>query len=274
MSVRVGVVVGGVRIHMSSDEANAELQRQADEKKGEPKIYGGFVEHAYRLVFPFEQHFAQSPQLLTILPSGVVENRKVLEPKAEKGLIAYTYPQTIASEVATAEFLETPFVWKRDDGSLALMQTWPTSYNAKFKADFEITTSNPDPQKYIPQAVEEFGKVCTELFGAPAAEPPQILYCHRAAANDLPVYVGTRATLIGFLRRNPSAVEQLNLAEVTDDGFVTNVVDGKGNKSTKDFAMAEGEEYALYTKLGWQTMACVTPIHQFMPDRELLPKAA
>ena len=29
-------------------------------------------------------------------------------------------------------------------------------------------------------------------------------------------------------------------------------------------------EYALYVKRGWETMACVTPMEQFLRDRELL----
>ena len=47
----------------------------------------------------YERHFAESqaalPHLQTVLPSGVIENDKALEPKAEKGLICYPYPQSM-----------------------------------------------------------------------------------------------------------------------------------------------------------------------------------
>ncbi len=33
--------------------------------------------------------------------------------------------------------------------------------------------------------------------------------------------------------------------------------------------MAGGEEYALYIKQGWDTMACATPLCQFMDNRVL-----
>ena len=59
--------------------------------------FAGFHEHTYRLVFPYEDHFPEkAPHLYTILPSGTVENDKVLEPAPEKGLIAYAFPQLIA----------------------------------------------------------------------------------------------------------------------------------------------------------------------------------
>ena len=220
--------------------------------------------------------------------------------KAEKALICYPYPQTIGADVA-APFLGTPFVWERADGSLAVVQTWPTNYNDKFKAEFEISATNPDPSVYSAQAAAEFEKACTALFppaaatraaspavddgqispktkgfmafltnplgtkpkrpsnakpAAPAAPPPTVLYCHRAANNDKPVYVGTAPALLKFLRASPDIVKSLNIVSLTDDGFVTGTVDGKGNTGTKDFSMAPEVEYALYTKLGWHTMAC------------------
>jgi len=64
------------------------------------RVYQGFTEHTYRLVFPFEDKFGpDTPQLLTIVPSGVVENSKVLEPQKEKGLIAFAYTQSISDEL-------------------------------------------------------------------------------------------------------------------------------------------------------------------------------
>jgi len=58
--------------------------------------YKGFQEHAYRLLFPYEDKFPdKEPHLLTILPSGVIETTKILAPEEERGLIAYTFSQKI-----------------------------------------------------------------------------------------------------------------------------------------------------------------------------------
>jgi len=235
-----------------------------------PAVYDGFVEHAYRLVFPYEEHFApHEPHLFTLLPSGVVENEKDLSPKAEKGLIAYPYPQTIESEKVPEQVRGTPFVWERADGTLGLMQTWPTSYNAKFKSDFEIATSNPDPSKFDERGAADFKQTCSALFGERATERTPILYCHRASSNGRRVYVGDAATLLHYLRVRPEVAKELSIESLTSDGFVANVVDGKGKTSTKAFTMAAEGEYCLYTKLGWETMACVTPLEQFVRDRDL-----
>jgi len=207
-----------------------------------PAVYDGFVEHAYRLVFPYEEHFApHEPHLFTLLPSGVVE-KKDLSPKAEKGLIAYPYPQTIESEKVPEQVRGTPFVWERADGTLGLMQTWPTSYNAKFKSDFEIATSNPDPSKFDERGAADFKQTCSALFGERATERTPILYCHRASSNGRRVYVGDAATLLHYLRVRPEVAKELSIESLTSDGFVANVVDGKGKTSTKAFMMAaEGE---------------------------------
>ena len=52
----------------------------------------------------------------------VTRVRRVLEPKKDKGLIAYAFPQT-AMEDAARKHANSPFVWKHDDGSHALIQT-------------------------------------------------------------------------------------------------------------------------------------------------------
>ena len=232
-----------------------------------PTIYEGFLEHAYRLVFPFEDKFpACKPKLQVVLPSGVIENERVLEPVAGKGIIAYAYPQSMAADKAQA-FIDTPFVWERADGTFALIQTWTTTFNDKFKSEFQIATANPDVTKFSEQAVEEFKSVCVSLFGEDARD---VLYCHRESHNDRKVYVGDRATLLAFLRAEPQVVAELDIKSLTDDGFVAGTTDGKGETGTKPFAMAPEGEYALYTKIGWHTMACVTPMEQFVDGRDLI----
>merc|ERR1712093_363166 len=129
-----------------------------------PKKYSGFTEHSYRLLFNYEERFSTAPMLWTVLPSGVIENEKKLEPKPEKGLLAYAYPQTLEESVALPH-IDKPVVWKREDDTYALIQTWPTSYNQKFRDSWEIRDRNPYPSKFIPQAAEEFRTAMLTMFG-------------------------------------------------------------------------------------------------------------
>lgn len=236
-----------------------------------PDKYTGFTEHAFRLVFDYGEKFPQTPLpvLNTILPSGVVENTKELEPKAEKGLMCYGYPQTIPPEKAK-ELPETkaPFVWERADGSLALVQTWSTSVNDKFKEQFETSLTNPDTSIFSPQAVDEFKETLKRLFGEGALKQESVMFCHRASTNTEPVFVGQRDTLLNHLRANPEVQKHFNIIDVLDDGFVSGTIDGKGVTGQKEFHM-DPSEYAVYIKAGWHTMACATPIDQFLDGREL-----
>ena len=54
--------------------------------------------------------------------------------------------------------------------------------------------------------------------------------------------MGDAATLLHYLRVRPEVAKELSIESLTSDGFVANVVDGKGKTSTKAFTMAaEGE---------------------------------
>jgi len=161
-------------------------------------------------------------------------------------------------------------VWQRDDGSFAVVQMWTTNYNASFKSNYDIWETNPDKQFFSEQATAEFQRACLELFGGTADECP-VLFCHREARNDHRVYVGTPATLLSFLRRQPDVAESFNIVELLPTGFVSGTLRSDGGRGTKPFHMAAGEEYVLYEKQGWHTMACATPLWQFIKDRDFLP---
>ena len=241
-------------------------------------IRRGFVEYARRLLFPYENHCTNSPHLQTILPTGIVENEKDLMPGDEKALIAYPYPQSISEEnaikfilISTSEYC--PCMWQRDDGSVALVQTWSTKFNPKFKKEFTITSTNPDPNVFSEQAVAEFSQACKSLFEINIMDPlpTPILYCLRATTNNNKVYVGTPAELLELLRTNPIVVSEMNIKELTETGFIAGTIDGKGKTDIKAFTMPTEEvNYALYTKEGWDVMACVTPLDQFLKDRTFL----
>lgn len=242
-----------------------------------PLVYRGFVEHAYRLMFPYEDHYHhKAPQLYTILPSGVVENSKRLDPKKEKGIICYALSQSMPETNAQMllheqEEVAAPFVWKRDDDTFALVQTWSSDYNAQFLREFRVSETNPDEAKFSTLAAQEFQHTVQHLFGEETAQP-RILYCHRQSTNDKKVYVGTSKVLFAFLHANPAVVKEMSILAIFKAGIVVGTVDGRGRHGLKDFGMATDEKYALYTKLGWVTMACLTPLSQFMRERELLEK--
>jgi len=235
-------------------------------------IHAGFTEHAYRLVFDFEDRYGPA-HLTTLLPCGTVENEKDLKAEKGKGLIAYAFPQTMTAEVAQ-KHKGLPFVWKRTDGSFAVVQTWPTNYNEKFIADFNPTTTNPDPVKFKPQAVDEFKQATVNLFGHEATRH-EILYCHKVTENTKPVYFGTSELLLKLLHEEADIRKSLDITEMTSDGgFVARSVDGKGKEGSKSFKFSPGKQYALYTKQGWETMACITPLDQFNDGRTYYARLA
>eukprot|EP00929_Paragymnodinium_shiwhaense_P010037 TRINITY_DN114502_c0_g1_i1.p1 TRINITY_DN114502_c0_g1~~TRINITY_DN114502_c0_g1_i1.p1 ORF type:complete len:338 (-),score=46.65 TRINITY_DN114502_c0_g1_i1:37-1050(-) len=240
------------------------------------KAYPGFTEHAYRLLFPYEEKYPHlEPHHRTILPTGVIENDKMLKPVPEKGLIAYTYPQTMAPEDFKDEIKDAPVIWAREDKSLAVVQCWPTSYNVEFKKTFEVSEVNPDPKHFSEQAAEELRRVITHYFGEESKAQP-ILYCHKRTQNDRNTYVASPNNLMKMLAANPDIVRDLMIVKLGTDNetpnpwaFVTKVVDGKGKESMKPFKMDPSITYVLYVKKGWETMACVKPLDQFNKECDL-----
>jgi len=255
--------------------------------------YPGFTEHTYRIVFPFEERFAPlAPNLLTILPSGTVENNKVLEPKKDKGLITFAYPQTISDEAAELpvpqsqdgsgdssvdndgkgrKVFDTEFVWRRQDGTNALVQTWATNINQQFRKDFEISEGvNEDATRFLPQAAVEFQQAMVQLFGHAANSCP-LWFCHKQLTNASPAVVGLSEDVLAYVNQHPELMRELSIARIDLDSlsFVADVTNGKGEKFEKHFKMASGEESVLYRKMGWDTMGCTKPLHQFLVDAQL-----
>eukprot|EP00929_Paragymnodinium_shiwhaense_P082629 TRINITY_DN43651_c0_g1_i1.p1 TRINITY_DN43651_c0_g1~~TRINITY_DN43651_c0_g1_i1.p1 ORF type:complete len:325 (-),score=68.90 TRINITY_DN43651_c0_g1_i1:622-1596(-) len=237
------------------------------------KRYDGFIEYARRMLFAYEDHFPDvQPHLLTVLPTGAIENDKILEPHPEKGILAFTYPQTMKAEDVNPKVAGTPFVWQRDDGSYAIIQTWATNCNPEFKKSFEMTTTMPEDVSQ--QAADEFRRCVTEMFG-PASRTQPIVFCRKTTQNKFPAYVGMPESLMELIHRDATVREELRIikAGVDDKGpnpfaFITRVVDGKGQESTKSFEMAHKLEYVVYVKQGWTTMGCVKPLVQFLAETD------
>jgi len=226
------------------------------------------------------------------VPSGTVENEKLLEPKEEKGLITFAYLQNISDEAAElpvpqpqdsnvdgssamdgkgCKLCETPFVWCREDGTKALVQTWPTNLNETFRKDFEISEGvNPDSTKFLPQALSEFKEAMVKLFG-PAANSYPVWFCHKKLTSASPAVVGFSEHVLAHVSERPELMHELSIAsiDVGGLGFVADGTNGKGEKFEKHFRLTAGEECVLYRKTGWDTMGCMKSLHQFLRDAEL-----
>jgi len=251
-------------------------------KATEVKTYKGFKEHAYRLVFPFEDKFQDlKPDLLTILPTGVIENSKKLEPEKERGLIAYSFVQSVTADVAqktvgSAEsgynnkpYSETPFVTKKGN-KFALVQTWPTRFNAKFKQDFECKEENTDKKHFEPAAVQDFKKCVDSMFGQGATDKCKIQHCHKVTTNNNACYVGLTEALKDYLQNNEDKMKEVGIEKFTAEGFQSFGKDGKDNAVSKPFKMEKKIKYVIYKKVGWETMGCCKPLPQFLKECEFL----
>jgi len=250
--------------------------------------YTGFKEHAYRLLFPYEDNFqTEVPHLLTILPSGLIENDKKLVAEKEKGLIAYTYAQVVEANVAKKvietdkpdsawkdkPYNDTPFVNKSGDKYM-LVQTWPTKINDKFKQDFEMTDHNPNLKHFENAAVNEFKSCIETLFGKDATQKVGIKYCHKVTENKFPCYLGKTEALLEYLKDDVAAMKEVGIKEVMSDGlgFVAIGEDGKGKPVEKPFTMEPNTKYVIYKKVGWETMGCCKTKQQFDKEAEFFEK--
>jgi len=175
------------------------------------------------------------------------------------------------------KFQDSSFVWKRNDGTFAVVQTWPTKYNAQFQNDFNPQSENPDESKFSPQAAEEFKKAMSSMFDAESVRNMGIKYCHKATENNLPVFVGLGEDLMTHLKENREDMESLKILELNKDKdgndkqltFTCEYVDGKSNIGVKTLSMQPNTKYCLYTKMGWETMAMVKTYEQFAKECDL-----
>lgn len=238
---------------------------------GSVEVHTGFTESAYRYVFAYKDMYKNKfkeggPRLLTILPAGTRENDEPVAHNEEAGLIAYTYKQTMKPDLASTQTDASAFVWKRNDGTYAVVQTWPVEINEKFRKTFE-EQNFPDPNIFNQDAMEEFKMSMIKLFDLPANNPDMpLLSVKKKTENNLPVYVGKGKALMSMLRTRADIRAQLDITKLEEpDGFECQwKCDGRtGPKSWKfDLTL----DYCLYTKLGWDTMACVKPKSQFDKD--------
>lgn len=257
-------------------------------KSNNVQVFSGFTERVYRLGFDYEDRFAHVvPALLTVSPCGASESGGLLPPMKKQGLLSPAYPQSVELEAAqkpvtTADGIfagkslaETPFVWKRDDGSFGLSQMWPACIDHAFQQEFEVFAGvNPDPLKFQPQAEAEFRETIIRLFGSQARHH-QILFCRKCTVNDSPVLIGTSEKLIQHLQAQPQMLPRLGIARLGDStSFVAEGTNAKGEQIEKEVFMAPGERYAVYRLSGPSGLGCAVPYAQFEQEAEVRQEKA
>jgi len=242
-------------------------------KAGKVKIYEGYTETAYRYVFPHKQQYSDKQKelqnLITILPSGKRENDEKLLHNDEAGLISYTRCQTMEDEeLAKRLFDVDPFVWLRENGSFAVVQTWPVEINAKFKETFE-QVETVDAEHFDPTAMNEFKRSMKKLFKLQENEDVEVMSVKRNNENGQPVYVGKGDALMAMLRISEEIRNSLMITSLAEPDGLECQWTCEDRKGTRVWHMDLTLEYCLYLKQGWDTMACVKPKEQFDWDSKL-----
>jgi len=150
--------------------------------------------------------------------------------------------------------------------------------NDSFFKGYKVTTnySEVDPTVFQPQAVAEFERTLKCLFGEEATKRSPIMYAKNSKVNKFVVFKGQAEAIEMFLRQNPEACDLLKIAKLYLGGFVAIVSKGgspeKAKHSYKQFDFTPGEEYVLYTKVGYESMACIKPYEQFVRECKLGPR--
>jgi len=240
-----------------------------------------YKEHCYRMVFPYEDNFDVETEMLTILPTGVIENTKIIAPEPEQGLLAFPWAQEVSTDVAQKicdkeeskwkgkKLAETPFV-KKSGNRYCVVQIWPTKFNQEFKTSFAMTDHAPDLKRFDSGGVVDLRDCIKELFGEEAFKKVKIKYCHKERIYESPCYCGTTENLLEYFKRNPDAMEAVNIKNLEENGFVANGKDGRDHPIEKPFTMEPTTEYVIYKKFGWEEMGCCKLKAHFDKESEFL----
>jgi len=230
------------------------------------KTYGGFKAIERRLVFVFGDNFKTSPDLSTILPTGVVEGAvKKLDPKKERGLVTYPYPQFLDATQA-ALHVNTPFVWKEAEEKYALVHMWTINYNDEFRNVFDEWEENPDQANFKTEAVENLYKAVAGMWGEEARKQ-KVKYCSKETQNYDRTFVGTSEQFQTFFNQ-PGVKEKLGISKITDDEITVRTKDKKGKNGTQSFPYGRqlGVQQVLYKRNGFTSFTCFKPLDQFIVE--------
>jgi len=218
------------------------------------------------------------------LPKGIMENEPKglpIRPEHEdageeeklltRGLVSYPYKQDFpilpAKNVIESDGDE--YVWERENGEFGLAQIWPIKVNKQFHEKFAISHDNPEPRIFQPQAVGEFDRAIRKLFGADATKRVPILFCKNTNKNTKTIFYGSGDALQKYLREHPEACDELKIAKLFPGGFVC-TTSTKKEQGFKQFDFMKATDYVLYTKVGWESMACIKTFEAFEKECEFL----
>merc|ERR1719210_1761157 len=133
----------------------------------ELKVFEGFRERCYRLVYEHGDVSAKVQNVETILPNGDVEVEKKFHPTRGKGLMSFGYPKEIHKKDASRHIRrrdgpspcihndETP-----ESCAYPLVQTWTVNINQNFKNDYDIK----EVFKFDITKVDEYKDIVNEGF--------------------------------------------------------------------------------------------------------------
>lgn len=275
----------------------------------EVKRYSGFREKPERLVYVYGR-IRDHPEgdTLTVLPDGTLENdptpitKEMIEDGTSRGLIAYTFPQTISesdlqkvSETLRMRGFDPKMAEKvafyRDTfsvtPSIALVQSWKVKANKSFfeGGGFEEVEMEPA----MMQACGEFEKSLSRLFNLKADQqlPGKIMAVKQKQwkENKGGLLRGTGAVILATMMDGKSGFDDMIVpGSVTFNSFETYVY-GEGNSpkiiyeengdpKTKRFYLSRNLEYAVYKNSGSTTHITPTPWYQFCFGRTHLDESA
>merc|ERR1712107_707474 len=195
-----------------------------------------------------------------------------------KGLVTYPYAQFLDEDKAQ-EGLQTPYVWKGDDGKFNLVQVWTINYNETFRSTFTESDTNPDPNVFEQKAVENLQKAAVDVFGDEAMNVP-IKYVSKETTTNQVVYQGTTEQILAFLDQ-PGIKEFLDVKSVDGKNITVTTFQlespvcgcsfcgPKKGKQTFTLSSDLSEKQVLYQRKGFTKFWCFKTIDQFSQECSL-----
>lgn len=245
------------------------------------EIYDGFIEKPERLMYVYGD-VPSHPEgtTLTVLSDGTLENKPEritsdnINDGESRGLIAYTFPQTISNEalekvrneLGTESHLADKIAFLREDGTMALVQSWKVKANKGFYERFEVVDIEPSMQ----QARAEFEQSLKLLFNVESL-PGEIIAVKGRSwnVNIDGLMRGTGASIIAQMNEDNTIFgDMIHSVNVTNNSYRTNVKKKGKQDSNKEFFLSPDVEYAVYKNSGWATLIVPTPWSQFCVGRK------
>ena len=229
-----------------------------------------------RIDLQFPQLIGQELKKQLLVMSGHLISKKLL-------LTIYREIKKSLSPKLTQKMIQkllNSFIWKQKDHHV-LVHTWPVEFNQQFKKSFQISNKyiHGDPifndQYFPPEAIQNFRYTCHKLFGRGCVSNENPIHlCYREKDHQCPVIRGLGGQLLEMIPKKKGLMSKLKIKEVNNNSnshSFTSIIEINGNVSgDKTFYIDPKEDYILYIKSGYQTMAMMTPSKDFLRNNELM----